>query len=342
MLGPAGRPSSCWGSMPIRKRPRSRTCCPTPQLHGMLHAWHFLTGSLPQLRKVWKDYGIQAAVQGGQIAHTPALFVIDTHGRLAQAVHDPAVLRRRRPARPASGPGDVEPPPRAPGGALGIPATRRSPGIEPSGAADAARGRRRHVAPGARAPARVGVLRHLGSADHRPGRRAGGGSSRYSAPGRPEGPPAARCGRRGQRRAARRAGPASWAPCPIRSPTRSPWTAAGASADGYEVQGLPWLMLVSATGRIAWYYSVAALGWPRRRILMADVRDALAHAASPPGQRGHGGRTVTRITARAPGAAPAGRPAPGRRPALAARLEALRGHPVVINSWASWCPAVPG
>ena len=52
------------------------------QLHGMLHAWHFLTGSLPQLERVWKAYSVEAAIQAGQIAHTPALFVIDPQGRL--------------------------------------------------------------------------------------------------------------------------------------------------------------------------------------------------------------------------------------------------------------------
>ena len=50
------------------------------QLHGMLTAWHFLTGSLPQLQRVWKAYGIEAAIQAGEVAHTPALFVIDPQG----------------------------------------------------------------------------------------------------------------------------------------------------------------------------------------------------------------------------------------------------------------------
>ncbi len=53
------------------------------ELHGMLHAWHFLTGSLPQLKQVWKQYGVEAAVERGQITHTPALFVIDPAGRKA-------------------------------------------------------------------------------------------------------------------------------------------------------------------------------------------------------------------------------------------------------------------
>src|ERR1700733_15615285 len=46
------------------------------ELHGMLHSWQFLTGSLPQLQRVWKDYGIEAAVEAGESTPTPALFGI--------------------------------------------------------------------------------------------------------------------------------------------------------------------------------------------------------------------------------------------------------------------------
>ena len=54
------------------------------QLHGMVHAWHFLTGSLPQLKRVWKAYTVEAAIERGMITHTPALFVIDPQGRKAK------------------------------------------------------------------------------------------------------------------------------------------------------------------------------------------------------------------------------------------------------------------
>ena len=45
-------------------------------LHGMLHQWQFLTGSIEQLRSVWKAYAVEADIEHGLIAHTPALFVI--------------------------------------------------------------------------------------------------------------------------------------------------------------------------------------------------------------------------------------------------------------------------
>jgi protein SCO1/2 len=49
--------------------------------HGMLHKWRFLTGSLSELRRVWRAYGIEAAVVNGSIDHTPATYVIDSRGR---------------------------------------------------------------------------------------------------------------------------------------------------------------------------------------------------------------------------------------------------------------------
>lgn len=49
--------------------------------HDMLHSWHFLTGSLPQLKSMWKDYYIYAQIVQGQIDHTPALYIIDPQGK---------------------------------------------------------------------------------------------------------------------------------------------------------------------------------------------------------------------------------------------------------------------
>jgi protein SCO1/2 len=51
------------------------------QAHGMMHKWRFLTGSLPELRRVWRAYGIEAAVMHGTVDHTPATYLIDSRGR---------------------------------------------------------------------------------------------------------------------------------------------------------------------------------------------------------------------------------------------------------------------
>jgi cytochrome oxidase Cu insertion factor (SCO1/SenC/PrrC family) len=51
------------------------------RVHRMMRKWRFLTGSLPELRRVWHDYGIEAAVINDAIDHTPATYVIDMRGR---------------------------------------------------------------------------------------------------------------------------------------------------------------------------------------------------------------------------------------------------------------------
>jgi len=54
------------------------------ELHGMLYQWRYLTGSLSQLQTVWKDYSIGVTVNENQIDHEPAVFVINQQGRLAK------------------------------------------------------------------------------------------------------------------------------------------------------------------------------------------------------------------------------------------------------------------
>jgi cytochrome oxidase Cu insertion factor (SCO1/SenC/PrrC family) len=54
------------------------------ELHGMLYQWRYLTGSLSQLQTVWKDYSIGVTVNQNQIDHEPAVFVINQQGRLAK------------------------------------------------------------------------------------------------------------------------------------------------------------------------------------------------------------------------------------------------------------------
>ena len=82
MLGPAGDQVQLLG---IDANPKATSIADVlsySQLHGMLGQWHFLTGSLPRLRRVWRDYHVQAAIERGLIEHTPALYIIDPQGRL--------------------------------------------------------------------------------------------------------------------------------------------------------------------------------------------------------------------------------------------------------------------
>jgi cytochrome oxidase Cu insertion factor (SCO1/SenC/PrrC family) len=51
--------------------------------------WLYLTGSVPQLRQVWKDYGISAEIlpAGSMIGHQDIAYVIDRTGRVRQELN---------------------------------------------------------------------------------------------------------------------------------------------------------------------------------------------------------------------------------------------------------------
>jgi cytochrome oxidase Cu insertion factor (SCO1/SenC/PrrC family) len=49
--------------------------------HEMQGRWRFLTGSLPQLKKVWRDYHVYVAAINNDIDHQPAMVLVDTVGR---------------------------------------------------------------------------------------------------------------------------------------------------------------------------------------------------------------------------------------------------------------------
>lgn len=49
--------------------------------HDMQGKWRFLTGTLPQLKKVWHDYHVYVAVIHHDADHQPAMVLVDTVGR---------------------------------------------------------------------------------------------------------------------------------------------------------------------------------------------------------------------------------------------------------------------
>ncbi len=54
------------------------------ELHGMLNQWHFLTGSVPQLKQVWSDYKVadDISTDTNIIDHTPQLYIIGPDGKV--------------------------------------------------------------------------------------------------------------------------------------------------------------------------------------------------------------------------------------------------------------------
>jgi cytochrome oxidase Cu insertion factor (SCO1/SenC/PrrC family)/thiol-disulfide isomerase/thioredoxin len=331
MLGAAGRNVALLGVNANPEATGVEHVFSYSNLHGMLHSWHFLTGSLPQLKRVWNAYHIEAAIQGGQIDHTPALFVIDPRGRLSRLfmTQQSYAAVTQLAQLVASATSRVLP---------GHPAVHsrysysRITGVSPTHALSlpGARGGSVRLGPG-----KPRVFLFFATWDRQVTGLAAGlaGLNRYN--------DLARAAHLPQLTAVDEASvepPGALSrflaglPHPLNYPVAVDRD--GRVGDGYEVEDLPWLMVVSGDGRIAWYHSVSAAGWLSPADLSARVREALARAAGPSG----GARAQLK------GSPPplrslhqqASRLLGGPGP-LAARIRALRGYPVVINAWASWC-----
>jgi cytochrome oxidase Cu insertion factor (SCO1/SenC/PrrC family)/thiol-disulfide isomerase/thioredoxin len=305
------------------------------ELHGMVHQWHFLTGSLAQLKRVWRSYKINVAIEQGQIDHTPALYVISPQGRLEKLYLTQLVYA----AVPQLGQ------------LLAQEASKLIPGHP------ALHSHLSYAEVGGIAPTR----RYAAA-------RAGGGTVTLGAEGRPRlylffaswdqqvlnlaaqletlGGYQASIGRSGlPRLTAVDEGSLEPSPQALNSflgklPRPLPYPVvidrSGRIADGYEVQDEPWLVLTSGSGKLLWYYDISTGGPISRAHLIKQIRAALARAPGVPSS------AVVRTEL-------AGSPAPlasihqqadqllGGESALAARIRSLRGYPVVVNVWASWC-----
>jgi cytochrome oxidase Cu insertion factor (SCO1/SenC/PrrC family) len=243
--------------------------------HGMLHKWRFLTGSLSELKRVWRAYGIEAAVVNDAIDHTPATYLIDSRGRFSRlfltsmsyssvdelayemAQSMGALLPRhpRLPALPWAGTSLIGPRspvmlPRAGGGSV-----RLGPGSGPhlvlffdtweTEVADLSA--QLQALNAYQIAAKKAKLPPLVAVDE----------------GKVEASPEA-------------------LPKLLRSlphPLTYPVAVdvSGRVADGYRVQDSPWLELVSGAGRFLFYQDLAD-GWPTQRQLLAKVHAALARA----------------------------------------------------------------
>jgi cytochrome oxidase Cu insertion factor (SCO1/SenC/PrrC family)/thiol-disulfide isomerase/thioredoxin len=311
------------------------------ELHGMVHQWHFLTGSPPALKRVWKAYKIDVAIEQGQIDHTPALFVISPGGRLARlyltqqsyaAVGQLGQLLAQETSRLLPDHPRVD-------SNLSYAQIR---GVAPSATEVVARAGGGGVALGpGRAPRLylffatwddevtdlAGALDALGGYQSA---AAAAGLPKLTAVDEASVEPSAQ------------ALPAFLAKLPHPLPYPVAIDRTGRLADGYGVQDEPWFVLTSPTGRILWYYDASTSGWLSRQALARLLRGALSRAPNGP------------PNATAVKALLAGSPAPlaalhaqadqllGGEPALAARIRAFRGYPIVVNVWGSWCPPCRG
>jgi cytochrome oxidase Cu insertion factor (SCO1/SenC/PrrC family)/thiol-disulfide isomerase/thioredoxin len=307
------------------------------EAHQMMHQWRFLTGSLVQLKRVWHAYGIEAQLVNGQIDHTPALYVIDQRGRLSrlymsqmafssvdqlgqELAQSAAVLLPGHPTVPAKvsyaevqfiDPGTAFALPRVGGGTIHL-GPSNAPHLflffstwtkevtDLSRQFDAL-----NTYQAAAAHRRLPSLIAVDEASVEPSPSA---LPRFL----------------------------HELPRPLSYPVAI--DRSGRVADGYRVQDQPWLVLISPSGQFLWYRDVSVLGWPSRASLIRHVRVALARA--PKAKPAPAGRPQIQGSPAALAAlhAQAGELL-GSGSLLTARLRALHGYPIVVNVWASWCPA---
>ena len=307
------------------------------QAHGALTAWQFLTGSPAALRQAWGAYHISVSRAAGQVEQTPALYVITRTGKLAKLYEtQPSYagvdqeaqvlaeeISRLLPGKPRVpsplsyaeiadiGPTAATTLPRAGGGSVRI-GPDRSPRLyvffaswleetlDLTGDLDALNAYQR-IAAARHLPA----LTAIDEATVEPsGRSLSDLLERLAEP--------------------------------LRYPVALDST--GRVADGYLVQDQPWFVLVSRSGAVLWYSDASTQGWPT---VPALVQHVLAALSTKPNTKPPPASQIPRLLA--------GSPPPlsaihrqaglllGSFSALKSRLRALRGYPVVVNAWASWC-----
>jgi cytochrome oxidase Cu insertion factor (SCO1/SenC/PrrC family)/thiol-disulfide isomerase/thioredoxin len=335
MLGAAGSQVQLLGIDANPKATAVKDVRAYSELHGMVHSWHFLTGSLPQLKRVWQSYKIAVAIERGQIDHTPALYVISPQGRLAklyvtQMVASAVPQLGQLVAQEASSllPGHPRVDSRL--------SYAEIAGIGPSHPVNVPRAGGGTVALGASGTPRLYLffatwdreVMHVGAQLQT--------LSSYEAAAARDGLPRLTAVDEGSLEPSPQALPSFLGS--LRAPLAYPVAIdrSGRIADGFEVQDEPWLVLTSGTGKLLWYYDVSAGGPITRAYLIRQVRSALARSPNTPAS------AVVQEEL-------AGSPAPlaaihrqsdqllAGEPSLAVRIRALRGYPVVVNVWGSWC-----
>jgi cytochrome oxidase Cu insertion factor (SCO1/SenC/PrrC family)/thiol-disulfide isomerase/thioredoxin len=309
------------------------------RLHGMLGHWNFLTGSVPRLTRIWKDYGVnEKAFGSNEINHVAALFLIDPEGRLRESFttypsyssvpqvgqllaqdasallpDHPKVLDRYSYAEAAQTP----------------PTAVRSIPKLGGGAVELGPGKARlylfFATWDSQTTAIAADLDELNTYSQAAGRA---------------GLPPITAIDEGSVEPSARALPnfIQSLPAPLRYPVAIDRT--GGVADGYQVEGEPWFVLVNAAGKIVWYQEVYTEGWPTLAKLERQVRASLSSG----GSQAPAARQVTAELAGSPAPlaalhAQGSKLLPGGQSALDARIDALRraGYSVVLNVWGSWC-----
>jgi cytochrome oxidase Cu insertion factor (SCO1/SenC/PrrC family) len=255
------------------------------QLHGMLYQWQYLTGSLTQLRSVWKAYSVGVTISQNQTDHEPAIFVIDQQGRLAKLyLTQPAYSAVPQLGQLlASEVSSLLP---------GHPAVHSHlsyatiSGLSPAANSSlpAAGGGYVTLGPGQPGQGTARLYLFFASWDQEITSLAGqlDALNAYQSGAAAAGLPGLTAIDEGS------VEPSASALPGFLNTVRQPLSyqvgidGSGQAADGYGVQGEPWFVLTSANGKVIWSWEVSTSGWPSRAALDKHVRDALASAAKSP------------------------------------------------------------
>ena len=333
MLGPAGKQVQLLGVDANPKATAIDDVLSYTQLHGLTGKWQFLTGSLAQLRRVWHAYGIQSSIQRGLISHTPALYVIDRQGRLrrlymTQQSYSAVDQFGQILAREVS---SLLP---------GHPAVRSDLSyrpvatIPPTQSVTLPRVGGGRVALG---PGTPHLYLFFDTWDREVTSIAGelDALNAYSAHARAAHLPALTAVDEGSVEPSRSALPSFLRELPQRLRYPVAIDTSGRVADGYEVQGEPWLVLTNAAGKIAWYDAVETARWPTVARLRADGppaligsdpaadRDTADRVAGTAGPAARPGESADRVGPGARGTDPGAARLPDRRQRLGVVLPAV-------------------
>jgi len=329
MLGAAGSDVQLVGVDANPKATSIEDVMSYSEVHGMVHAWDFLTGSLPQLKSVWHDYSIGVEISHNLVDHDPAIFVISPQGQIAKlyltqqsyaAVGQLAQLLAGEASSLLPGHPQVH----------SHLTYSHITGINPAERTSIplAAGGKLKLGPG-----HARIVLFFATWDRQILGLSGGleGLKHYQSLALREGlPPLTAVDEGSVEPPGALTSFIKTLPSGLNYPVGVDTT--GRLADGYEVDGQPWLMELNSSGNIAFYYSVAALGWP--------TTAKLAHLARVGLQRVPATTGAAALTGSPPKLAALHHQASqliGDYAGLAKRIRSLRGYPIVLNVWASWC-----
>ena len=334
MLGSAGSDLALLG---VNANPRAtgiRWVRSYSEVHGLTHLWDFTTGSLPRLHRVWAAYHVAVEIAAGQIDHTPALYLINQRQQLTRlyltqmsyaSVRQQAQILAQAVAKLLPGhPAVNSHLTYAPAASI-TPAQHAPVPLVGHGSITIGPGAPRLLLFFASWDQEVMNLRaHLDA------------MNRYVQLARRDGLPKLVAIDEASVEPNARALPRLLAT--LKSPLAYPVAIdrTGSVADGYGVQDEPWMEMVSRNGTELWFRDLSTSGWPSLTTLRQQLHAALQTSSGP-------------LTKAAVRAELSGSPAPlaslhaqasrliGNVRGLQQRIHSLRGYPVVVNFWASWC-----